>query len=159
MDYFYDFVNKYIDEDLLFDLNEYNCSRSFLALYEWINESSERNLSDRLGVEPGDMHRIVESSDWLLYALYEFAKLFNRDDILETLSNLQIRTKYGVKQELLSLIKLEGVGRIRARALYNAGFINIQILKSTPELTISNVSKIGPSIAKKIKRQLTRPSS
>ena len=160
MDYFYDFVNKYIGEDLLFDLNEYNCSRSFLALYEWINESSERNLSDRLGVEPGDMHRIVESSDWLLYALYEFAKLFNRgNDILEPLFNLRIRTKYGVKQELLPLIKLEGVGRIRARALYNAGFVDIQILKSTPESTISNISKIGPSIAKKIKRQLTRSSS
>ena len=159
MDYFYNFVNKYVDDDLLFDLTEYNCSRSFLALYEWINESSERNLSDRLGVEPGDMHRIVESSDWLLYALYEFAKLFNRDYILENLFNLRIRTKYGVKQELLPLIKLEGVGRIRARALYNAGFIDIQILKSTPESAISNISKIGPSIAKKIKRQLTTRSS
>jgi helicase len=158
MDYFYDFVNKYIDDDLLFDLNEYNCSRSFLALHEWINESSERNLSDKLGVEPGDMHRIVESSEWLLYALYEFAKLFNRNDILEILFNLRIRTKYGVKQELLPLIKLDGVGRIRARALYNAGLVNIQILKSTPESTLSNISKIGPSIAKKIKRQLITKS-
>jgi helicase len=105
------------------------------------------------------MHRIVESSDWLLYALYEFAKLFDRNDVLETLFNLRIRTKYGVKQELLPLIKLEGVGRIRARALYNAGFIDIQILKSTPESSISNISKIGPSIAKKIKRQLTVRSS
>ncbi|MGZ5470322.1 MAG: DEAD/DEAH box helicase [Nitrososphaeraceae archaeon] len=155
MDYFYNFVNKYMDEDLLFDLTEYNCSRSFLALYEWINESSERNLSDRLGIEPGDMHRIAESADWLLYTLYEFAKLFNRNDILETLSDLRIRTKYGVKQELLPLIKLEGVGRIRARALYNAGFVDIKILKSTAESTISNISKIGPSIAKKIKKQLT----
>jgi len=154
MDYFYEFVNKYTDDDLLLDLNEYNCSRSFLALYEWINESSERNLSDKLGVEPGDMHRIVESSEWLLYALYEFAKLFNRNDILEILFNLRIRIKYGVKQELLPLIKLEGVGRIRARALYNAGLVDIQKLKSTPEPNISNISKIGPSIAKKIKRQL-----
>jgi helicase len=157
MDYFYNFVNKYMDEeeDLLFDLTEYNCSRSFLALYEWINESNERNLSDRLGIEPGDMHRIVESADWLLYTLNEFAKLFNRDDLLETLSDLRIRTKHGVKQELLPLIKLEGVGRIRARALYNAGFVDIKLLKSTPESTISGISKIGPSIAKKIKKQLT----
>jgi helicase len=157
MDYFYNFVNKYMEEeeDLLFDLNEYNCSRSFLGLYEWINESSERNLSDRLGIEPGDMHRIVESADWLLYTLNEFAKLFNRYDILETLSDLRIRTKYGVKQELLPLIKLEGVGRIRARALYNAGFVDIKLLKSTSESTISSISKIGPSIAKKIKKQLT----
>jgi helicase len=159
MDYFYNFVNKHLDDNLLFDLTEYNCSRSFLALYEWINESSERNLSDRLGVEPGDMHRIVESSDWLLYALYEFAKLLNRNDVLEPLFNLRIRTKYGIKQELLPLIKLEGVGRIRARALYNAGFIDIQMLKSTPESTLSNISKIGPSIAKKIKRQITTRSS
>jgi helicase len=155
MDYFYNFVNKFMDEDLLFDLNEYNCSRSFLGLYEWINESSERTLGDRLGIEPGDMHRIVESADWLLYTLNEFAKLFNRDDVLETLSDLRIRTKYGVKQELLPLIKLEGVGRIRARALYNAGFVDIKTLKSTPESTISSISKIGPSIAKKIKKQVT----
>jgi len=154
MDYFYSFVNKYMDEDLLFDLNEYNCSRSFLGLYEWINEGSERNLSDRLGIEPGDMHRIVESADWLLYTLNEFAKLFKRDDVLETLADLRIRTKYGVKQELLPLIKLEGVGRIRARALYNAGFIDIKTLKSTPESNIASISKIGPSIAKKIKKQL-----
>ncbi len=154
MDYFYSFVNKYMDEDLLFDLNEYNCSRSFLGLYEWINEGSERNLSDRLGIEPGDMHRIVESADWLLYTLNEFAKLFKRDDVLETLADLRIRTKYGVKQELLPLIKLEGVGRIRARALYNAGFIDIKTLKSIPESTIASISKIGPSIAKKIKKQL-----
>jgi helicase len=60
-----------------------------------------------------------------------------------------------VKQELLPLIKLEGVGRIRARALYNAGFVDIKTLKSTPESTISSISKIGPSIAKKIKKQVT----
>ena len=155
MEYFYNFINKHMDENLLFDLTEYNCSRSLLALYEWINEGSERNLSDRLGIEPGDMHRIAESADWLLYTLYEFTKLFNRNEILGILADLRIRTKYGVKQELLPLIKLEGVGRIRARALYNAGFVDIKILKSTAESTISSISKIGPSIAKKIKRQLT----
>ena len=155
MEYFYNFINKHMDENLLFDLTEYNCSRSLLALYEWINEGSERNLSDRLGIEPGDMHRIAESADWLLYTLYEFAKLFNRNEILGILADLRIRTKYGVKQELLPLIKLEGVGRIRARALYNAGFVDIKILKSTAESTISSISKIGPSIAKKIKKQLT----
>ena len=157
MDYFHNFVNKNLDNNLLFDLNEYNCSRSFLALYEWINESSEKNLNDQLGVEPGDMHRMVESSDWLLYTLYEFAKLFKRNDILKILFNLRIRTKYGIKQELLPLIKLKGIGRIRARSLYNAGFSDIKLLKSAPESTLANISKIGPSIAKKIKRQLIEP--
>ncbi|HEX5187841.1 MAG TPA: DEAD/DEAH box helicase [Nitrososphaeraceae archaeon] len=157
MDYFHNFVNNNLANDLLFDLNEYNCSRSFLALYEWINESSEKNLNDQLGVEPGDMHRMVESSDWLLYTLYEFAKLFKRNDILKILFNLRIRTKYGIKHELLPLIKLKGIGRIRARSLYNAGFSDIKLLKSAPESTLANISKIGPSIAKKIKRQLIEP--
>ena len=159
MDYFHNFVNNNLANDLLFDLNEYNCSRSFLALYEWINESSEKNLNDQLGVEPGDMHRMVESSDWFLYTLYEFAKLFKRNDILEILFNLRIRTKYGIKQELLPLIKLKDIGRIRARSLYNAGFSDIKLLKDAPESALSNISKIGPSIAKKIKRQLTGPSN
>ena len=39
-------------------------------------------LSDKIGVEPGDMHRMVEISEWLAYSLYEVAKLLKREDLL-----------------------------------------------------------------------------
>ncbi|MFQ5920807.1 MAG: hypothetical protein ACE5JV_02185, partial [Nitrososphaerales archaeon] len=36
-------IEEYRDE-LLFDLSEYDCSRSLLALYAWINETGETRV-------------------------------------------------------------------------------------------------------------------
>ena len=82
-------------------------------------------LSDKIGVEPGDMHRIVEMANWLAYSLYEVAKLLHREDFMPELYNLRTRIRYGVKEELLPLVALEGIGRVKARALYNAGFTDV----------------------------------
>src|SRR5919198_55239 len=140
--------------ELLYDISEYDYSRSLLALYEWINETSDRALSDRLGIEPGDMYRIVEISDWLAYSLYEVAKLLKREDLLRLIYNLRIRIKYGIKEELSPLVALEGIGRIRARALYDAGLTDIIKVAKISESKLSAIPKIGPAVARKLKKQL-----
>jgi len=141
--------------ELFYQTNEHECSRSLIALYKWINETSDRVLSDKFGIEPGDMHRIAESSEWLVYSLYEVSKVVKREDLLASLYNLRIRIKYGIKEDLLSLVTLEGIGRIRARALYDAGLTNIRKLTKTPESRLAAIPKIGPTVAKRLKEQLT----
>ncbi|HEY7507241.1 MAG TPA: helicase-related protein, partial [Nitrososphaera sp.] len=141
-------------EELLYSMTEYECSRSFWALAEWLEETGDRVLSDRMGVEPGDMHRMVEISDWLAYSLYEVAKLVRREDLLPELYNLRTRIRYGVKEELLPLVALEGIGRVRARSLYAAGFATVSSIAKAPKATLAAVSKIGPVVAEKLKDQL-----
>jgi ATP-dependent DNA helicase len=141
--------------ELFYQTNEHECSRSLIALYKWINETSDRVLSDKFGIEPGDMHRIAESSEWLAYSLYEVSKVVKREDLLASLYNLRIRIKYGIKEDLLSLVTLEGIGRIRARALYDVGLTNIRKLTKTPESRLAAIPKIGPTVAKRLKEQLT----
>ncbi|MGH9923639.1 MAG: HTH domain-containing protein, partial [Nitrososphaerales archaeon] len=128
-------------DEVLFDLDEYECSRSLLALYAWIQESSDKTILEQLGVEPGDMYRIVETSDWLLYSLYEISKLCRREDLLQELNILRRMVKYGIKEELIPLISLEGVGRVRSRALYSAGFKDIGSIRSASEQKLANVQK------------------
>ncbi|MGA8911425.1 MAG: DEAD/DEAH box helicase [Nitrososphaeraceae archaeon] len=140
--------------ELFYQINEYECSRSLIALYEWVNETSDRVLNDRFGIEPGDMHRIAENSEWLSYSLYEVSKVIKREDLLGSLYKLKIRIKYGIKEELSSLVTLEGIGRIRARALYDAGLTNIGKVTNTSESKLSAIPKIGPTVAKKLKQQL-----
>lgn len=140
--------------ELFYQINEYECSRSLIALYEWVNETSDRVLNDRFGIEPGDMHRIAENSEWLAYSLYEVSKVIKREDLLGSLYKLKIRIKYGIKEELSSLVTLEGIGRIRARALYDAGLTNIGKVTNTSESRLSAIPKIGPTVAKKLKQQL-----
>ncbi|MFQ5921026.1 MAG: DEAD/DEAH box helicase [Nitrososphaerales archaeon] len=140
-------------DELLFDLNEYDCSRSLLALYAWINETGEKRMHDQAGVEPGDIYRIVETSDWLLYTLYGIAKLVRRADLLQEIDLLRKRVKHGIREELIPLISLEGVGRVRARALYRAGFRDMGSIRRASVNKLAGVPKIGGALAKQIKRQ------
>lgn len=143
-------------DELLYDVSEYECSRSFWALAEWMEEAGDRALGDRTGVEPGDMHRMVETGEWLAYALYEVAKLLDREDVLSELYALRTRIRYGIKEELMPLVALEGVGRVRARALYSAGFTDVSKIAKAPQQKLASVPKIGPTVAEKIKAQLER---
>ena len=113
--------------ELLEPISEYDCSRSLLALQSWITESSELSLSDSLGIESGDMHRMAETANWLSYCLREISKHVERADLLEELDNLRRRIVYGIKEELLELVRVKGIGRVRARILYKNGIKNLKI--------------------------------
>jgi helicase len=124
------------------------------TLKSWIEEASEDELIERFRVQPGDLYRIIDSAKWLLYASHELALLFKHKDILPALSQLMERTQRGVKKELLPLARLEGIGRIRARILYNAGFKSLEDLKKAPMERLTSLPLIGLKLAKKIKDQV-----
>ena len=140
----------------MYQISEYDCSRSFWALCEWMEETGDKALSDRIGVEPGDMHRIVEMGEWLAYSLYEVAKLLRREDLLPELYYLRTRIRYGVKDELLPLVALEGIGRVRARTLYAAGLTDVGKIAKAPQSKLASIPKIGPAAAEKLKDQLKK---
>jgi ATP-dependent DNA helicase len=130
--------------------------RSVMALYGWIDEWKEEQLLTRLGVEPGDMHRAVDNADWLLHALGEMAKLFKRPDMVRQAETLRLRVASGVGEELVELTTLQGVGRVRARALYSAGFKTLEDVKEASAEKLALVDKVGTSVARKIKEQVAR---
>ena len=130
--------------------------RSVMALYGWIDEWREEQLLTRLGVEPGDMHRAVDNADWLLHSFVELARLFKRPEAVGQAEVLRRRVEAGVGVELVSLTALQGVGRVRARALYAAGFKTIDDLKEAPADKIALVEKVGVAVARRIKEQAAR---
>jgi len=129
--------------------------RALMALSHWIDEASEEMILKQFGIEPGDLHRAVENADWLLYSLAEVCKIIGRTNFLIEIDLLRRRIKYGVKSELLSLTTLEGIGRVRARSLFNAGLRNLAKLRTTSYNQIASVEKIGPAVARKIKSQIS----
>jgi helicase len=132
-------------------LAEIKCAR---VMYEWINETSEDGILEVHRVEPGDILRMVDTSRWLLHATYQLAELFGHKDLLSQAYELQIRCAKGVKSELVPLVELDGVGRIRARSLFNAGYRTMEDLKHASVTDLMNVPLIGPALAKKIKEQV-----
>jgi helicase len=136
-------------------LSNYDYSlKNMIILLEWMDETSEANLNEKFGVEPGDLYRMVETTYWLSYCLYEIAKLIGRKDLLPEIAKLRFRIKHGIKSELIPLVQLEGIGRIRARALYKAGITSVTEIDKISESKLGSIPKIGVKLAKKLKNQI-----
>ncbi|MEO0073587.1 MAG: helix-hairpin-helix domain-containing protein [candidate division WOR-3 bacterium] len=86
-------------------------------------------------------------------ALVEISPERIREEIRLT-AELMERVEHGVRAELLPLVRLEGVGRVRARILYNAGLRTIEDLRKASVENLMSLPYIGPKIAKKIKEQV-----
>ncbi len=142
--------------ELLEPISEYDCSRSLLALQAWITESSELSLSDSLGIESGDMHRMVEMANWLSYCLREISKHVERPDLLEELGDLRKRVVYGIREELLDLVRVKGIGRVRARILFKQGIKNLDDLAKISVNKLAEIDKIGSTLADNIKFELRK---
>ena len=56
--------------------------RTVLALTHWINENPEQSILEKYSIEPGDLHRMVDNADWLLYSFGELSQLFGRFDLV-----------------------------------------------------------------------------
>ncbi|MCD4842487.1 MAG: ATP-dependent DNA helicase, partial [Methanosarcinales archaeon] len=52
---------------------------------------------------------------------------------------------YGAAKELLPIIKIKGIGRVRARKLYNAGYKDIEAIRKAEFKALADI--IGPKIA------------
>ncbi|MEM0324494.1 MAG: DEAD/DEAH box helicase [Candidatus Aenigmatarchaeota archaeon] len=120
-----------------------------LILDSWINEKNEDEILKEFKITPGELRGILEIADWMLYSLHELALLLGKLEILKKIKKLRIRVKYGIKEELIPLIRIEGIGKVRARKLYNYGIRTIEQLRKIPLATLSLI--LGPKTAEKVK--------
>ncbi len=121
-------------------------------LKAWIEETTEEQLLEKHNVQPGDLYRIIESGKWLLHATQELAQLLGAKDMMPLTAELDERVSKGIKKELLPIVKLEGIGRVRGRILFNAGYKKFEDIKRV-ELEYL-VRLLGPATAKKVKEQV-----
>jgi helicase len=124
------------------------------VMKSWIEEITEERLIQQYNVQPGDLYRIIENAKWLLHATDELAGLFGDKALLPLTSELVERVSKGIKKELLPLTRLEGVGRVRGRIMFDSGFQNIDDLRLASIQQLTNLPTFGPRLAKKIKEQV-----
>lgn len=119
---------------------------------DWISEKEEDAMLDELGIGPGDIRSRVESMDWLTYAAIEIATLF-KPDAVRRLRRLSTRIRYGVREELVDLVSMKGVGRARARTLFNSGITDRKGVAEVDIGTLAGLPRIGGALAKSLKIQ------
>ncbi|MEW6592841.1 MAG: ATP-dependent DNA helicase [Candidatus Hadarchaeota archaeon] len=120
----------------------------------WIEEAREDDIHEEFGIGAGDIRRTAETAEWLLHASHELARLFKAGPALAPLRGLQRRVRYGVKEELLELVQLRGIGRVRGRSLFRVGYKKLADIERATEEELAKVPYIGTEIARSIKRQV-----
>ncbi len=138
-------------EDYANFLSEVKTAR---LLIDWMSERSEKDLTDDYGVGMGDVHRYVRGAEWLAYSASEIAKVINKGQHIPFLHNLRSQLKHGVKEDILELVSLRGIGRVRGRMLNSHGMKTVADLYHVPIEELARIPTIGNAIAESIKRQL-----
>ncbi|MGD1061519.1 MAG: helix-hairpin-helix domain-containing protein, partial [Methanomassiliicoccales archaeon] len=150
-----------LEKDLLLpmptDLSQYDFFlgevKTAMVLQDWLLEMEEEPLLEKYGIGPGDLRSKVELGEWLLYSMRELSNIFNKD-AYPVLTEMMTRIKYGVKAELLDLVRLRGVGRARARSLSHHGLRTLDDIRAIDESKLARIPKIGDAVARSIKEQL-----
>ena len=138
----------------MFGCNSGKMNKATLALYKWIKEETPKHIEETVDVWEGTLHAMKEGARWLLYCFAELARHEHNDALREEATRLKIRVEYGIKDELLDLVKLKNVGRARARNLHNSGYTDRKSLRNVPVRKIARVEDIGDKIAKGIVEQV-----
>jgi helicase len=121
----------------------------------WATEVPEDEIVRKFRVGPGDIRNKVETAEWITYSMLELARLFKSHN-LRNIEELVVRIKYGIKKDLLGLVDLEQIGRVRARALYASGYHTPNDLKGVSVKSLSSIPTIGPKIAENLVAQVEK---
>lgn len=125
--------------------------KTALMFKDWTDEKDEEYLLEHYDIRPGETRGKLEIADWLLYALSELARI-QKLPVLKDIKKTRFCLKYGVKEELLPLVRLKNIGRVRARKLFKVGIKNLEDIRNASFLKLSQL--LGPAVAKSIKEQL-----
>ncbi len=121
-------------------------------LRDWVEEVREQELVDTYKVQPGILHAKLKNADWLAYSCLELAKILELQEHFSPLNKMRKRLQSGIREELIPLCELRGIGRARGRRLYNAGVKGIADVKNTDIKDLEKV--LGQKVAVSVKAQL-----
>lgn len=126
--------------------------KTALFMQEWTDEKDEDYLLEKFDIRPGEIRVKLDLADWLLYCAEELGRILQFQPLLKELGKLRYRIKHGIKEELIALTKLENIGRVRARMLFNNGIKDIGDVKRANIATLAQL--LGKNIAIDMKKQV-----
>ena len=150
-----DYADDLIEEYDPFEIDYLSFAQTLKTadiLYDWIMEAPEDYIVEKYSITPGELNYKNEVIDWLLYCLEEFSLLKKQYYLKNYFNKLRIRFRNGVKKELISLVSLKGIGRARARKLYNSDIKTHSDIRVCDFSTLSRL--LGDKLAISLKEQV-----
>jgi helicase len=121
------------------------------VMLDWINEKKEEDIVNKFGIGEGDIRALSETTLWLVHSMAELAA-FKKLSSTHNARELEKRVEYGAAPELLDLIQIRGIGRVRSRKLYNSEIRDMEALRAADPGKVAKI--IGTKVAIKVLKQI-----
>ncbi len=118
------------------------------VISDWTDEKTEKYLEEEYKVLPGEFFNLLENLRWLIHGLKEIFKALGRNN--RDIIRFSTRVRYGIKQELIPLVSIPEVGRVRARKLYSSG------LKTIADVKGAGIAKLTGLLGKRVGESVYR---
>ncbi|MCU0799798.1 MAG: DEAD/DEAH box helicase [Candidatus Thermoplasmatota archaeon] len=132
--------------------------KTAMFLLEWIGETgyeaSEERIETLFNLGPGDIRNKVETAVWLLFSMRELARLFS-SSMVKPIDELALRVENGIRPELISLVAIKGIGRVRARRLFDAGIKGPDDIRKASLQHLSSIEGFGRQLALKVQNAVS----
>ncbi|UXD21216.1 extensin [Ignicoccus pacificus DSM 13166] len=136
-------IEEFEDEELFL-----SALKTALILKDWADEVPEDEIAKKYSVYPGDVRVFADTAAWLVHAYSELASFKGMKIHAESLAKLELRMKYGVREELVELVSIPYIGRSRARKLWESGIRSKDDLIQAGERRLASI--LGPKVAKRV---------
>ena len=121
-----------------------------LVVQSWMEEASLDSIEEEWGVQPGDLRSRVELMEWLLFAMRrilsedQYLANIERDahkTLYDSIDEVHRRVRYGCKPDILGLVSIKGVGRVRAREM--AETLGVSTVMDVSEITERDKARLS----------------
>ena len=108
------------------------------------------SIEEEWGVQPGDLRSRVELMEWLLFAMRrilsedQYLANIERDahkTLYDSIDEVHRRVRYGCKADILGLVSIKGVGRVRAREM--AETLGVSTVMDVSEITERDKARLS----------------
>lgn len=121
-----------------YDEDAMSAALTAMVLKDWIDEKSMNDITETYDIGPGDLQMRVSSAEWISYSLSRLSSIY-KPEIRTSLERLNLRIKEGVRDDVIELTTIPGIGRVRARRLYQSGFNSIGAVSSAKVEELSRI--------------------
>ena len=125
-------------------------------LEDWAGELDEDELAERYQVGPGDIRGKVDTAQWLLGAAESLAAELGLG-VGAAIRQARRRVEHGVRAELTELAEVRGVGRKRARRLFEAGIETPADLRGAEKSVVLAALRDRPKTAETVLENAGHP--
>ncbi|MFW3145900.1 MAG: DEAD/DEAH box helicase [Thermoplasmatota archaeon] len=130
--------------------------KTAMFFMEWIGENrdsieaGEERIEILFNLGPGDVRNKVETAVWIIYAMRELSRLFNTG-LTKEIDKVSLRVEHGIREELIPLISIKGVGRVRARRFFENNIKTPDHVRKATVQQLASIHGIGRQLALQIK--------